>query len=213
MAMVLDVAVMILVLFGVQGLVGDKLVERWYPKEHAALTRITDDPKGPEKSQIDQAKDTADKSDKAADTAEKNKQENASELRAKADADKTKYDDLNDEVTRLSRKVYPAGVVILGGIMLANLAYLVIPSALSGQTLGKRIQKIRVIRMDGSPLGWGGALARYGPIILAATLALLIPGVGAILVAVIFIVVLGWMRNGNRQAIQDRVAKTLVVDA
>jgi curved DNA-binding protein CbpA len=213
MAMVIDVAVMIFLLFGVQALVGDRLVERWYPQEHAELTSITDDQPGDEKSQIDEAKDKADASDDDADEAEDNNAENAAALRETADADKEAYDDLSDRVTDLSRKVYPAGIVVLEGIMLACLAYLVVPSALTGQTLGKRLQRIRAIRQDGSPLGWGGAFLRYGLIILATNLLLLIPGLGAIGIAVVFIFVLGWMRNANRQAIQDRIAKTLVVDA
>jgi curved DNA-binding protein CbpA len=212
-AMVIDVAVMIVLLFGVQGLVGDRLVERWYPDEHAELESITNDPPGEEQSQIDEANDRADESDEAADEAEDDNAENAAELRETADADEEAYDDLNDRVSDLSRDVYPAGIVVLEAIMLACLAYLVIPSALSGQTLGKRLQKIRVIRQDGSPLGWGGALVRYGLIILVTNLLLLIPGLGAIGIAIVFIVVLGWMRNGNRQAMQDRIAKTLVVDA
>jgi RDD family len=213
MAMVIDVAVMIFLLFGVQALVGDRLVERWYPQEHTELTRITDDQPGDEKSQIDEAKDKADASDEAADKAEDANADNAAELRDTADADKQEYDDLNDRVSDLSRKVYPAGIVVLEGIMLACLAFLVVPSALTGQTLGKRLQRIRVIRLDGSPLGWSGALIRYGLIILATNLLLMIPGLGAIGIAVVFIVVLGWMRNANRQAMQDRIAKTLVVDA
>jgi hypothetical protein len=213
MAMVIDVAVMIFVLFGVQALVGDRLVERWYPDEHAELTSITDDPPGDEQSRIDEAQDTADASDEEADEAEENNAENAAALRDTADADEEAYDDLNDRVADLSRKVYPAGIVVLEGIMLACLAYLVVPSALTGQTLGKRLQRIRAIRQDGSPLGWGGALLRYGLIILVTNLLLLIPGLGAIGIAVVFIVVLGWMRNANRQGMYDRIAKTLVVDA
>jgi len=36
---------------------------------------------------------------------------------------------------------------------------------------------------------------------------------GLLLLGGLFFLVLGWMRNANRQAFQDRVAKTLVVDA
>lgn len=216
MAMVVDVAVMIFVLFGIQAIVGDRLVERWYPKEHAELTSITDDPPGDAKSEIDTLKDKADDADKKADDLEKSQGKNdpdAVAAREDADAAKKAYDDKNDRITDLSRKVYPAGIVVLEGIILINLAYLVIPSAISGQTIGKRLQKLRVIRQDGSPLGWSGAFLRYGPILLVTNLLLLVPGLGAIGIAVVFIVVLGWMRNGNRQGLQDRIAKTLVVDA
>ncbi len=212
-AMVIDVFVMIVLLFGVQAVVGDRLVARWYPQEHAQLTAITEDPPGDAKSQIDTLKDKADASDEKADAAEKDKADNAASLRKTADADKKEYDDTNDEIARLSKKVAPAGIVVLEGIMLACLVYLVVPSALIGQTLGKRIQKLRVIHVDGSRLGWGGSLIRYGLIILATNAMLLFPVLGVIGIAIVFFFVLGWMRNPNHQGLQDRVAKTVVVEA
>jgi hypothetical protein len=212
-AMVIDVFVMIVLLFGVQAVVGDRLVARWYPQEHAQLTAITDDPPGKAKSEIDTLKDKADASDKKADQAEKDNAGNAASLRKTADADKKAFDDKNDEIAHLSKKVAPAGIVVLEGIMLACLVYLVVPSALIGQTLGKRIQKLRVIRLDGSPLGWSGALIRYGLIILATNAMLLFPILGVIGIAIVFFFVLGWMRNPNHMGLQDRVAKTIVVEA
>ena len=213
-AMVIDVFVMIVLLFGVQAVVGDRLVARWYPQEHAQLTAITDDPPGNAKSQIDTLKDKADASDKKADAAEKDEgRQRGRRCARQADADKKAFDDKNDEIAHLSKKVAPAGIVVLEGIMLACLAYLVVPSALIGQTLGKRIQKLRVIRLDGSPLGWGGALIRYGLIILATNAALLFPILGVIGIAIVFFFVLGWMRNPNHMGLQDKVAKTIVVEA
>jgi hypothetical protein len=58
---------------------------------------------------------------------------------------------------------------------------------------------------------------RYGVILLGANLLLILLPVfgilGLLLLGGLFFLVLGWMRNPNRQAFQDRVAKTLVVDA
>jgi hypothetical protein len=216
MAMVIDVFVMIILLFGVQALVGDRLVERWYPEEHAELTRLTEDPPGDDESVIETAQDEAEEADDEADRLEDEEGENseaARDARATADREDDEYDELTDEVNDLSQDVYPAGLVVLEGIMVLCAVYLIVPSALTGQTLGKKLQKIRVVRMDGSPLGWSGALIRYGLIVLATNLLLLIPGFGAIGIAILFVFILGWMRNANRQAIQDRVAKTIVVDA
>jgi uncharacterized RDD family membrane protein YckC len=86
----------------------------------------------------------------------------------------------------------------------------VIPSALTGRTLGKRLQKLKVLREDGTPLGWGRALLRYGPLVLVSFLFFLTPigPIGAVLV--VFGVTM-WTRNNNRQGFHDRIAHTIVV--
>ena len=157
-AMVIDVFVMIVLLFGVQAVVGDRLVARWYPQEHAQLTAITDDPPGNAKSQIDTLKD---KADAARQEGGRSREGQGRQRRRAAQDGRRRQEGVRRQERRdraPSKKVAPAGIVVLEGIMLACLAYLVVPSALIGQTLGKRIQKLRVIRLDGSPLGWGGAL-------------------------------------------------------
>ena len=58
---------------------------------------------------------------------------------------------LRDEASKLQRHMVPASIVVLEVIMILCLAWLVIPSGLTGQTVGKRLQKIRVVRVDGSP--------------------------------------------------------------
>jgi curved DNA-binding protein CbpA len=213
MAMVIDVIVMLVLLFGAQLVVGPRLADRWYPDKVDRYEEITDDRPGDEQSILDEAQDRADESDEAADEAEDENAANAAELREQADEDDDAYDELNDEAVDLQQDMAPAGIAALEAFVLLSLVYLVVPSALTGQTFGKKLQKIRVIRQDGSPLGWSGAFVRYGLILLATNLLLLIPGLGSILIAILFIFILGWMRNANRQAIQDRVAKTIVVDA
>jgi hypothetical protein len=197
--------------------VSDRLTERWYPEEHARISELRDDPPGDEKSLLEEAKDEADDADEAADQAEDDNAEDGAQLREEADQEKEAYDDLVDEDADLSRKVSPAGIVVLEVALLLCFAYLVIPSALTGQTIGKRLRGVRVVRLDGSPLGWKGAIVRYGTILLAANfLLILMPlfGIlGLLLLGGLFFLVLGWMRNPNKQAMQDRVAKTLVVDA
>jgi uncharacterized RDD family membrane protein YckC/curved DNA-binding protein CbpA len=215
MALFVDVAVVVLLLFTIVPIGTNALQKRWYPEEHARLDEIgrsTD-----KNSELSKARDKADDSDSAADKAEKNHADNAAALRKTADADKAKYDALVDETNDLSRKVFPAGLVVVEILMVVYLAYLVVPSALTGQTLGKRLQKIKVVRLDGSPIGWSGALVRYLPLVAMGNVLALFgqqAGIlGLFLIAGLFFIVLGWMRNPNKQALQDRVAKTLVVDA
>ncbi len=67
----------------------------------------------------------------------------------------------------------------------------------SGQTPGKRLFRIRVVRLDGKPIGWWTALERFG----GYTAGL---GTGLLGFLQVF-----WDRN--RQAIQDKISETVVV--
>lgn len=67
----------------------------------------------------------------------------------------------------------------------------------SGQTPGKRLLGIRVVRLDGEPLGWWAAFERFGG--YAASFA-----TGLLGFAQIF-----W--DANRQAIHDKIVHTAVV--
>jgi uncharacterized RDD family membrane protein YckC len=101
-------------------------------------------------------------------------------------------------------------LVVLEGFFVASFLYLVVPSALTGRTLGKKLQGVKVVRVDGSPLGFGGALKRYGLIVLATNALFFILQVFAGVIALMG--VLGWMRNPNQQGMHDRAAKTIVIE-
>ncbi len=128
------------------------------------------------------------------------------------DARDRKVDDLKDEIVEIQKDFTGTYYVVIGAFVLLALAYLVVPSALTGQTLGKRFQRIRAMRADGTPLGWFGALARYGPVVILTGIFLPTP-LGQIVFVVALVVILGWVRNANRQGWHDRLAKTIVVDA
>lgn len=68
-----------------------------------------------------------------------------------------------------------------------------------GQTPGKRIMGIRVIRLDGKPIGWWYAFERFGSYFASFT-------TGLVGFAQIF-----WDRN--RQALHDKVVETVVIRA
>ncbi|MDP2957164.1 MAG: RDD family protein [Longimicrobiales bacterium] len=79
----------------------------------------------------------------------------------------------------------------------ASLYLTVMLSWWRGQTIGKRVMKIRVLRLDGEPITWWAAFERAGG--YAAGIA-----TGLLGFAQVF-----W--DSNRQAIHDRIAGTVVV--
>jgi len=85
--------------------------------------------------------------------------------------------------------------------------YLVPSTARTGRTFGMRNRRIKVVRVDGSPVGWYPAFARFFvPVLLAVAIPSFGPVVGLGLV-------LWGYRDRNRQGIHDKLAKTLVVAA
>jgi curved DNA-binding protein CbpA len=126
-----------------------------------------------------------------------------------ADAAKASAKDLTKQRDSESSKLNP---YFLGGIAIAFLLgfiYLAVPTAITGRTLGKRLQHLKVLRQDGSPVGWRVAFTRFGLVVLVTfTLYLLLQQIAA--VVVLFGVTM-WMRNANMQGLHDRFAHTIVV--
>jgi uncharacterized RDD family membrane protein YckC len=126
-----------------------------------------------------------------------------------SDDAKQKVKDLTKARDDQSSKLNP---FFLAGIAIAfflGFLYLAIPTATTGRTLGKRFQHLKVVREDGSPIGWRGAFTRFGLIVLITfTLYLLLQQIAAVIV--LFGVTM-WMRNPNMQGLHDRFAHTLVV--
>jgi hypothetical protein len=162
-------------------------------------------------AQFDQVEQLRDDIDKLENEKDRLNDRNASEEAIKkVEADIEAKDDQAIEIQKDFVGTY---ILVIAGFVLVALAYLVVPSALTGQTLGKRLQKVRALRADGSPLGWKGALLRYGPLTVVTGMALSNPSLGQIVFIAALFVVLSWMRNANRQGMHDRMAKTIVVDA
>jgi curved DNA-binding protein CbpA len=135
---------------------------------------------------------------------------------AKQATDQKTSDDLKAKITDLTKqrddqssKLNP---YFLGGVAIAFLLgflYLAIPTALTGRTLGKKFQHLKVVREDGSPVTARVAVTRFGLIVLVTfTLYLLLQQIAAVIV--LFGVTM-WMRNANMQGLHDRFAHTIVV--
>ena len=143
----------------------------------------------------------------------KNRDEQALAKSEKADAESQWHKDnkgktLKQKDVKVDKvKVVPGTITLIFQLITLVLAllYTVIPSVRTGQTLGKRIFKIKLVSVDGSDAGWAQSLLHYGvPIAVAIALALL----GAV-VAIGMVVWSVWDKNG--QGIDDKLAKTFVV--
>jgi hypothetical protein len=202
-AMVIDLVVLML-LFVASAYATNELEKSRQPEAHQAVTSVLPD-------RIDAAHDATNAAkEKASDGVKCDPTSPASDAnQAYCDA-KKKEDDLNDELVAQTKKLSPIRQTVSGIFFLVALLVLLIPSLFGGQTLGKRIQKIRVAKLDGSNAGFVELFRRYGLMALAAfVLSLLLQGpIGA--VVVVFVATM-WTRNPNRQGLQDRFAKTLVV--
>jgi uncharacterized RDD family membrane protein YckC len=144
---------------------------------------------------------------------------NDAEKRAKTDtsaAAKKAVDDakaekkgLEDKLKNYQKVLLPLQNLVTAMVFGAALLVLVAPSLFGRQTLGKETQRIRIMRIDGSPARFLDALRRYGALVLAGFALSLVIGPTGGLVA-IFLATL-WTRNPNQQGLQDRFAKTIVV--
>lgn len=112
---------------------------------------------------------------------------------------------LDKTSTNLSDDIRSAQYVAYVVVLVVALLYLVPATAITGRTLGMRGRKIRVVRVDGSPVGWYGSFTRFFVPILVA---LAIPTLGPVLGLGM---VLWGYRDPNGQGIHDKLARTLVV--
>ena len=99
---------------------------------------------------------------------------------------------------------------IAGVAAAIGLLYEVALIATRGQTLGKMMTSVKVVRADnGLVPGWGKSIVRWIiPTIAGSILAFLIPGIGGLLSLLIYVSLL-W--DSARQGWHDKAAGTLVI--
>ena len=193
------------------------LQEQRYPDEYDALDELDSESQAADEI-ADAADEKADKAQDAADEAEAAKADDASEKAAAAKDARKAAEGARDEADVISDEIYDVQAKMRGYAFLLQeatfalaLAFLVVPSARNGQTVGKRLRGVRAVRATGDPLGLTGSLVRYGVIIFTLNALWFIAG--PLAVALVLFGVLGWMRNPNRQGMHDRIAKTIVIAA
>jgi uncharacterized RDD family membrane protein YckC len=216
MALLFDVAVLVVIFFAVSFAV-PRLIQSDYQDIQNRVSKVSD--VKDKKTSLTDAQKAADK----AKTASEKKSTQSGLTSAQKDFDQavkaakaagvtadvanystTQLDTLSND---LSDKVRTTNIVTQVVTLVLALAYLVPMTARKGHTLGMRGRRIRVVRVDGSAVGWYASLVRFAIPIL---LALAIPSFGAVLG--LGMVAWGYFdRNG--QGIHDKLARTLVVDA
>jgi curved DNA-binding protein CbpA len=202
-ALVIDLFVLLAVLIGLQ-FAGHYYADSQHPGSFSKQDRL--------QTQVDNDTKALDQANKNLSNAQKPNSPTASQVpqlqkavddaKAKQKADQKALTD-EQSVTSGSQVAFSYVAYLLGFLIL------VIPAGLTGRTLGLRTQHLKVLRDNGSPLGWAGAIKRYG--LLVGVTVLLTPIAGPLAAAVVLIGVTTWMRNPNMQGMHDRLVHTIVV--
>jgi curved DNA-binding protein CbpA len=215
-ALTIDVFVLS-ILIALQLLVTPLVIDQFKPGIQDKLDTVS--------TQIDKDNNAKDKADSAADKASSqaakakkngNTEAEATATQAEADAKKQsktldkKITKEEDKQTELRNELLPITIGVSLVVFLLALLYLVPSSVRTGRTFGKKMLQIRAVYADGSPLTLRGAIRRYGaPLVAGLFLSSIVGPLGYMFVLV---GVLTWPRNPNYQGLQDRIAKTIVVD-
>jgi hypothetical protein len=219
MALGFDLAVLLL-LFTAVYFSGLKLVDNHFPGERSKGTQLISQQNKVIKKISDEHKrvEAADKAAAAAKlhkdpVAEEKAKAAATAARAAEAKDVKLRDRLGAEINKINSRLSPWINLTFVIAMLVLLLYLVPSTAISGQTLGKRLRGIRVVRLDGSRPGWSCAIIRFGVPLLVATVLAVPLRFGPLGLAVAVLGTVGWISKPNRQGLHDRLAKTIVVEA
>ena len=218
LAMVFDVSVLAFLFIGIVFIGGAQIIEKRFPDEIDRIEALRDQIEKVNK-RADDAGNRADDSEGAVsaaqsegdDTAEKKARVDLKKAETEKKNAESRSEELDDELRKVQGKLIPTNLLLVELAFLLSLAYLVIPSVRSGQTWGKKLRRVRVVKTDGSSLGWKGAFVRYGIPLLGANLMYLV--LRELAFALVIVLVLGWIRNANLQGIHDRTARTIVVEA
>jgi uncharacterized RDD family membrane protein YckC len=200
-AMVIDLIVLFAVVVGAQ-LLGEHMAKSQHPAAYKVEQQLNN-------HTIPDAQKAYDNAKKASDAADKANAPNKQQLDAATKTAKDNLDALNKQLSAAQKTLGPwrQTLSILGFVI--GFLYLAIPSAITGRTLGKRLQRLKVVRENGAPLGPTGALLRYG-LLVGVTFGLSFI-LGPLAAAIVIIGVTMWMRNPNMQGLHDRWTHTIVV--
>jgi uncharacterized RDD family membrane protein YckC len=220
MALLFDISILIVIFFAVS-LIVPRLIQSDYQDIQDRISNTSDLKDAREslrdaQKDVDNAKNASDRRSANSDLRDAQK-DYRSAVKDARDADvPARFLDTSDPPTPKQLQTYidnqsdeikTTGYITTGLTFVLALAYLVPMTARKGYTLGMRGRRIRVVRVDGSPVGWYPAFTRFA---LPILLALAIPSFGVVLG--LGMVAWGFFdRNG--QGIHDKLARTLVVDA
>ena len=198
MALMFDVSILLLLYIGIQ-FVLPNMIQSDYTDIRDEIADVAER----EDNQNDRADDFFDRADTARDNGNTAR---AQELRAEGREARDNAEAADRQAQNLAEDIQGTTLTVTTIGLVLFLLYLVPPTAMTGRTLGMRGRKIKVLRVDGSPVGWVPSFARF---IVPIALALYIPTLGPVLGLGL---VLWGFRDRNRQGIHDKLAKTIVVN-
>ncbi len=216
MALLFDIAVLLIIFVGLQFLIPPAIQSDYRDLSDRAgkvtdLKSAREDLDDAQKS-VESAKTASDKTSAQSDLKSARKDYRSAQKDAKdAGLSAAHVDDtpkqLQTRIDKLGDKVRTTTIVTLVITFLFAMVYLVPIVVRKGYTFGMRNRGLRIIRVDGSPVGWYGAFTHFAVPVL---LAIAIPQWGPILG--LGMIAWGYFdRNG--QGIHDKLARTLVVAA
>jgi curved DNA-binding protein CbpA len=213
-AALFDIAVC-LVIFTTVNLFVPGLIQSDYKSTQDKISKLTDvhsaqNDVSDAQSSVKSAKSASDRSSAQKDLASAQKDLTKAEKEAKkkgvktipptAKATQTKIDNLGDHIQTTTWLSAFVALVLM-------LLFLVPVCARTGSTFGMRRRRIRVVRVDGSPVGWYASFTRFLiPLLFAVAIPTLGPLIGFGIVGYAYF-------DKNRQGVHDKLARTVIVDA
>ncbi len=185
MALMFDISILLLIYIGLQFVLPNAIQSDYTDirDKISACSNVNDDAKGASKSDF--------------------KQCGVDPQQGTHKAQEAKAQKISD---KLAKDIQGTTLAVTTITFFIFLLYLVPMTALTGQTLGMRRTKIKVLRIDGTPAGWIPSFARY---VVPIAIALYVPQLGPVLGLGL---VLWGFRDRNKQGIHDKLAKTIVVN-
>ncbi len=212
-------ALVLLLIYGAVFFGGWKIIENKYPGERSRYSDLSTQNTDVTKK-VNAAKKDVTAAEKAVTEAAKVKHDTVAETTARNDLTKAKADqaaaqtDLDKvkaEQKKIQKDLQPATYLMQLAMLVFMLLYLVPSTAISGQTLGKKLRGLRVIKVDGTLPGFSTSLIRFGlPLMIALIFQ---PTFGPLAFGLVVAGMAGWLSNPNHQGLHDRLAKTAVVEA
>lgn len=203
MAQLFDISILIVIFFAVQ-LILPPVIQSDYKTIQDRSTKVSDLKSA--KQSLADAKTAKDKASAQKDYDKALKDAKSAGVPA-SKVDGKSASQLQKLIDDLGKKVRTTTIITLIATFVLAMLALVPMSARKGYTFGMRNRNLRLVRVDGAPVGWYGAFTHFA---LPVLLALAIPTFGVVLG--LGMVAWGYFdRNG--QGIHDKLARTLVVSA
>lgn len=205
-ALVVDAFICFLLLVVGAGIVATKLADSQKPEVKRAIDKLTKDQDTTQK----QINALSSQKGKVAD-------KNSAQYKTLAEQQKaaeTHWDDDQKKIDSQSKKLNGINFAALAGAGVLTFLIFTIPTALTGQSPGKKLRKIKLVKDDGvTPVGWKTAAIHYGAVIGFVVVTGAFGAIAQIAWIVAIWGVSSFARSPRRQGWDNRISKTVVVQA